>query len=256
MIALAFLLVSASSEASLETIRRYKAPEARQAVAVDRTHFYAITNSKIGKYEKATGKPVATWSDETGAIKHLNSGVVVKGKLYCSNSNYPEIPMQGSIEIFDTTSLKHMGSHSFGIGLGSPTWIDWRDNAWWVVFGHYNGKGGEPGRTNDQTQLVKFDKEFRRMASWTFPTQVISQWDGMTSSGGFWHPSGVLVTTGHHFTSLYLVRLPKAGSVLEFVSEIKMEAEGQGIALDPVDSSLVYSIQRKTGEVLVGRLPK
>jgi hypothetical protein len=256
VVSLAILASAAQTEfAEVKTVRRYNAPEARQAVAVDAQHFYAITNAKIGKYLKSTGERVAGWEDKTGTITHLNSGVVVGKKLYCCGSNYPEIPMVGEVEIFDTESLKHVGTHSFGLDAGSATWIDWRSNAWWVVFGHYNGKGGEPGRKNDQTVLVKYDREFRKLESWVFPRTVIDRWDGMTSSGGYWTSRGTLMTSGHHTPELYELRLPSAGSVLQLVRILKSECEGQGISADPKDPSAVWGIQRKTGEVLVGKLP-
>jgi hypothetical protein len=70
------------------------------------------------------------------------------------------------------------------------------------------------------------------------------------------HPrDGLFYTTGHHAPELHVLRRPAAGAILELVRVISVESEGQGIALDPVDSSLLWSIQRKTGEVLVSRLP-
>lgn len=236
-------------------VRRYPAPEARQAVAVDATHFYAITNAWIAKYEKETGRRAAEWKGAPGGpIRHLNSGIVLDGKLYCAHSNYPETPMVSSIEIFDTATLRHVGSHSFGFGHGSATWIDTRDDAWWVTFAHYAGKGGEPGRGPEYTVLVKYDREWRQVESWAFPPAVIARWDGMSSSGGTWSRDGRLVTTGHHSTELYILRLPTTGAVLELDAIVPFESEGQGIAIDPT-SGLLWSIQRKTGDVLVSRLP-
>ncbi len=60
-----------------QVIRRFPAPEASQAVAVDGRFFYAIASAAIGKYEKTTGQPDRKWSGEPdGRIAHLNSGVV------------------------------------------------------------------------------------------------------------------------------------------------------------------------------------
>jgi hypothetical protein len=240
---------------ALETVRRYKAPEARQAVAVDKDHFYAITNRWIAKYEKRSGKRLVEWRGaEDGPIQHLNSGIVLGNRLYCANSNFPEVPMVGSIEIFETKSLRHVGSHSFGIDAGSATWIDRRQGSWWVVFAHYNGRGGEPGMSNDRTQLVQYDGEFRRVAGYVFPKSVVDRWDGMSSSGGVWR-NETLITSGHHAPEIYVMRLPQQGSRLELVSIHAMECEGQGIALDPVDPTLLWGIQRRTGEVLLMKMP-
>jgi hypothetical protein len=253
---LLLLLLSLQTPSSSATVvRRYPAPEARQAVAVDATHFYAITNAWIAKYEKASGKRVAEWKGTPdGPIRHLNSGIVLEGKLYCAHSNYPETPMVSSIEIFDTATLQHAGSHSFGFGHGSATWIDTRDGAWWVAFAHYAGKGGEPGRGPEYTALVRYDREWREQEAWPFPSALITRWDGMSSSGGTWSKDGRLVTSGHHSTELYLMKLPKAGAVLELEAIVPFESEGQGIAIDTT-TGLLWSIQRRTGEVLVSKLP-
>jgi hypothetical protein len=35
-----------------------------------------------------------------------------------------------SIEVWDAVTLKHIGSHSIGISLGSLTWLDLHDGSW------------------------------------------------------------------------------------------------------------------------------
>jgi len=59
------LVICAASHADtpnrgLQELRRFKAAEARQAVAVDAHHFYAIDNRAIGKYDKRTGERIGT----------------------------------------------------------------------------------------------------------------------------------------------------------------------------------------------------
>lgn len=101
-------------------IARFKAPSARQAAAVDAGHVYAITDRAIAKHDKTTGALVKEWKGaEDGPIIHLDSGAVVDGKLYAAHSNYPASPMTSSVEIWDAETLEHVGSHSFGILLGS-----------------------------------------------------------------------------------------------------------------------------------------
>lgn len=240
-----------------ETVRRYAAPEARQAVAVDTSHFYAITNREIAKYDRATGARVAHWRDaDGGPFVHLNSGVVIDDRLYCAHSNYPGVPMVSSIEVFDTQALQHVESISLGIGQGSATYVDRFDNAWWVAYAHYAGRGGEPGLGPEYTTLVRYDAEWRQTGAFAFPPEVVAQWDGMSSSGGFWRRSdGLLYTTPHHTPVLHVLRRPVAGARLELARTIAIESEGQGIAFDPTDPALIWSIQRKTGEVLVSRMP-
>jgi hypothetical protein len=255
LLVLAFVMALSQTTPSATVVRRYAASEAGQAVAVDATHFYAITNAKIAKYVKATGERVGEWIETpNGPIKHLNSGLVVDGRLYAAHSNYPETPMVSSIEIFDTATLKHVGSHSFAFGRGSATWIEMRDNAWWVVFANYAGKGGEPSRGPEYTTLVRYDRDWREQEAWAFPPAVIARWDGMSSSGGVWGKDGLLYTSGHHSTELYVLGLPKSGAVLDLVRIVPFESEGQGIAVDR-ETGLLWSIQRKSREVLVSKLP-
>jgi hypothetical protein len=255
---LAVLPVLAWADASprgATVVRRHAVPEAGQAVAVDAGHFYAIANAWIAKYEKDSGRRVAEWKGPSGGpIRHLNSGIVQGGRLYCAHSNYPETPMQSSIEVFDVATLQHTGSHSFGSGHGSATWIVLRDDAWWVAFAHYAGKGGEPGRGPEHTKLVKYDREWRELGAWTFPKAVVDRWDGMSSSGGAWALDGRLLTTSHHGKELLVLKPATSSPVLELDAVVAFESEGQGIAID-AETGLLWSIQRRTGEVLVSRLP-
>jgi len=93
-------------------IAEYNCPEAHQGVAVDDSFFYAIGTREIGKYEKISGKLVKKWQEKKNEpIIHLDSGVVIDGKLYAAHSNYPGLPMTSSVEIWDIATLKHVGTH-------------------------------------------------------------------------------------------------------------------------------------------------
>jgi hypothetical protein len=169
-----------------EELRRFKAPEAGQGVAVDREFFYAINNHTIGKYRKTTGERVAQWEGgKGGEIIHINAGFVRDGRLYGIHSNFPGVPMLSSLELFDTATLKHVGSQSFGRMDGSFTWLDrvteataGRGNGpaagrWIACFVHYGDKGAEPNRDAAWTQIIAFDDEWRRVAGWALPPDLI-----------------------------------------------------------------------------------
>ncbi len=122
--------IRSSAQHKFVELKRFKAVEARQGIAVDEKYIYVIGSRQIGKYDKETNELVAHWEDEDGLIIHLDSGVIINGKLYCAHSNYPGIPMTSSVEIWDTQTLKHISTHSFGIQRGSCTWIDYYNGFW------------------------------------------------------------------------------------------------------------------------------
>ena len=96
----------------------YETFDARQAVAVDAEHFYAVNNFRITKHDKRTGEPLIQWdgvSEDDGPLIHLDSAMVLEGKLYAAHSNYPIWPMASSVEVWDTATMAHIDSHSFGI---------------------------------------------------------------------------------------------------------------------------------------------
>lgn len=238
-----------------EEVRRFPAPEANQAVAVDDLYFYAISNRSIGKYEKETGRRVDAWEGGAdGPIIHLDSGVVIDGLLYCAHSNYPGVPMTSSIEIFDPETMTHVGSRSFGITEGSATWVDRHDGHWWVTFANYSGPGGVPGRGSEWTSLVELDDSWRRVAGFVYPAEVVESFDVMSNSGGTWGRDGKLYITGHDEGVVFVLALPESGSVLRLEGELPITAEGQGIAWDRAEPGTMYSIIRSSREVVESRL--
>lgn len=240
-----------------EELRRFAAPEARQGVAADARHVYAINNYTLAKYEKDSGKRVALWDGvKGGPVIHLNAGVVFEGRLYCAHSNYPGVPMQSSVEIFDTATLQPIGSHSFGRTDGSLTWLDRRDGKWIACFVHYGARGGEPGRGPEWTHLVEFDEQWRRLRGWTLPPDLIAHIGprGYSVSGGAFGPRGFLYATGHDNPELYVLEFPTAGSVLKWIATVPITAEGQAFGWDPEKPDVLYTIARKTREVVVGRV--
>jgi hypothetical protein len=239
----------------LRELRRFEAAEARKGVAVDARHFYAIDNRAIGKYDKRTGERVGGYANpDGGAIRHLNSGIALDGRLYCAHSNYPRVPMLSSIEIFDTDTLEHVGSHSFGMLPGSASWIDRRAGLWWVAFANYRGSGGIRDRGPEWTEVVTYDDHWRRVGGYGFPADVVERFGTRSNSGGAFGPGGLLYITGHDAPELYALRIPKTGASLELAAVLAVAAEGQGIAWDPSDPRVLYSIVKSTREIVVSRL--
>lgn len=233
-----------------EELRRFKAAEANQGVAVDAEFFYAIDNHALGKYRKDTGARVAGWDGgKDGRIKHLNAGVVFKGRLYCAHSNFPKLPEESSVEIWDTATMRPLGSIGFGQPPGSLTWALPRDEGWLACFAHYKGTS-DPARSVVQ----RFDAGWKQLGSWSFPAELIQRFAGSSASGGGFGPGGRLFVTGHDAKELYLLGFPASGAVLEWQATIPICAEGQAFAWDPVETNVLYSISRKAREVIVSRV--
>ena len=240
---------------SVTEVRRWRFPEARQAPAVAGPFVFAIDNHRIGKYDRRTGEKVAEWvGPEGGPIIHLNAGIVLDGILYATHSNYPALPMLSSIERFDAETLEHVGSHSFGFQPGSATWVDRKDGFWWVGFANYQGTGGDPDRPPAATRLVKYDSEWREIETFAFPPQVVERFGTRSNSGASWGPDGRLYATGHDHPELYVLRLPRAGSVLELVETVPVPAEGQGIAWDRAEPGTLLTLIRSESTIVESRM--
>ena len=236
-----------------ETVATYTIPEANQAVGVDADHFYAIDNRTIAKYDKTTQKLVQTWErPKGGAVKHFDSAAVVDGKIYIAHSNYPEWPIASSLEVFDADTLEHLDTHSFGIQIGSFTWVDQGpDGAWYGGFANYNrvfGKSPIAYGNKYNTQIVKFDDEWRPIEQWTIPEEIVEKFDDMSNSGGSWGPDGNLYLTGHDPAEAYVMALPEFGSILTWKATVPLANRGQGIAFDRSQKDIVYAIIRGKGE--------
>jgi hypothetical protein len=240
-----------------EEVRRWKPRGANQGVAVDAKHFYGIGNYVVGKYDKVSGERVAEWVGlRGGATVHLNGGLIQDGQLVLAHSNFPQLPMASSLEYFDPASVRPVKSVSLGIRHGSLTWAEKKDGFWWACFAHYNDQGTAPGTDNRSTMVGKFDENWQLLESWLFPPQVVASWGKSSCSGGSWGDDGLLYTTGHDASELYVLRLPKMGVTLEYVTMIKVPFEGQSWAWDRTDRRVIYGIIRRTGEVVVAKIPE
>jgi hypothetical protein len=156
ILAVALALVAGQAlaqEPTLKTVetRRLDAPEANQGVAADKTHLYAIDNGRIARYDKATGVKQAEWTGDPVRFKHLNACLIVGNELVCAGSNYPSVPQNSAVEVFDPVKMTHTRTIPLGPGIGSLTWVDRHDGFWWAMFANYDAKGGEPGRDHRWT---------------------------------------------------------------------------------------------------------
>lgn len=239
-------------------LARWPVRGANQGVAVDAEYFYGIGNHVLVKHRKDNGERVAEWiSPRGGPLVHLNGGHVADGRLVLAHSNFPQLPMASSLEIHDTGTLAPVATRSLGIRLGSLTWAERHDGHWWACFANYNDQGTTPGFDNRWTYLGKFDDNWQLLESWLFPPQVVAAWGRSSSSGGSWGDDGLLYITGHDEPELYVLRLPKSGVALDYVTTIAVPFEGQSWAWDrsAPGERIIYGISRARQEVIVARIP-
>jgi endonuclease/exonuclease/phosphatase family metal-dependent hydrolase len=227
---LAFLLLAQGMlvGAQWKAERKLPAAEAHQAAAAEGKFIYAITSRGVAKYDRNSGKRVAT---SEGAAKHLNSGFFWKGKLLCAHSNYPLKPERSEIKALDTDSMKLTTFKDFGSAGGSLTWVLHKDGFWWCNFALY-------GADNHKTFLVKYNDKWQEVARWTYPKTVINQLGRHSLSGGIWRGDELWVT-GHDDPVAFRLSLSKKGSKLEYLGQHAIPFTGQGLANDPVTGGLV-----------------
>lgn len=241
-----------ADEWTFTEIRRYAAPEATQGAAVDEHHVYAIASREIGKYRKDTGELVAHWEDEKGGrFQHINAGLVIGDRLYCAHSNHPRIPEEASVEVWDTATLKHVESIPIADPTGTLTWIVPHDGIWYGCFAHYR-KRSDPALT----RIAAFDKNWKEIATWSFPTKLLDHFGERSSSGGGFDAQGRFFISGHDEKELYLIETPEGGKELRWVATAPVSAPGQAFAWDrtPGQGGMVYGIERKTKEIIAAKV--
>ena len=216
--------------------RSFAAPEATQAAAADERFVYAISNRVIAKYDRATEKLI---SRSTGEASHLNSGFFWRGKLYSAHSNFPAKPERSEIKVLDPEKMVVETFKDFGASDGSLTWAI-RDPAegneanakdiWWLNFAFY-------GDDNHKTYLARHEGD-RETQRFTYPSDVIKAFGKNSASCGIWH-DGQLLVTGHDHREIYILALPKDGTVLSHIATVAAPFTGQGFAVDTAGGGLI-----------------
>ena len=227
---------------------RIRTEHATQAAAADEHHFYAVSNTRVARLDRKSGKLLGGGTDPK--VKHLNSAFVWKGRVYCAHSNYPDTPHKSDIWVFDPADDSLDLFHRFEEPPGSLVWCvrEPADRFWWCCFAHYDGD-------NAKTVLVKMNDRFRELRRWRFPDRVIKDWDGMSASGGIWDGDTILASH-HHFRVLYRLELPKDGKRLELVETLRCPFPGQGFAIDPNGKGRLVGIDRPRREVITASRAK
>ena len=244
--------------AGFEELQRFSSADAHQGVGVGPDRVYAIGSRSISAHDKITGTLLSRWTGKFGGEWiHLDSAVYREGKLYCSHSNFPFLPMPGSVEIFDAKTLEWQGRHEFENPPGSCTWVDWHAGAWWVCFAHYNGIGGDPRKDHSWTTLVRYSADWQEEQRWRFPKEVLARFGTYSCSGGSWGANDLLYCTGHDAAETYELRVDPSREELILVRILPLNCLGQGIAWDRSEGlgrPMLYAIKRRSREVTVNAL--
>ncbi|MEY3394344.1 MAG: hypothetical protein RL346_580 [Verrucomicrobiota bacterium] len=254
-----WLMINPTGIAGEETGFQIFPVKASQGVAVDAKHFYAISNRTITKHEKKTGAKIAAWEanpdNPTQAhFMHMNSGTVIDGKLYAAHSRFPTAPNENTIEIFDVNgdTLKHVTTIQMGGVHGSFTWIDRKDDSWWMCFAVY----GKP--ENRKTKLVRYHLEngtFIEQQAWLFAEETLGKWGTMSCSGGSWGPDGNLYVTGHDNAEVHVLAADATSTLLHLRTIPVAGIYGQAIAWDrTAETPTLWGIV-KNKHVSVTRIP-
>lgn len=217
------------------------APEATQAAAADDRFVYAIASAKIAQYDRASGERKAI---STGDAKHLNSGFVWEGRVYCAHSNFPTKPEHSEIKVLDPATMQLSTFKDFGASEGSLTWAVREGESWWCTFAYY-------GADNARTRLTRFTANWKETGSWVYPPEVVKELGEYSISGGIWK-NGDLLVTGHDRRVIYRLSLPAEGDTLVLKQVLPSPFPGQGIAADPVTGGLL-GIDRKKQQVVFGK---
>ncbi|RKQ71754.1 hypothetical protein DES40_1084 [Litorimonas taeanensis] len=240
-----------------KTLRSYTAPEADQGAAIDEAHLYAVDNTVIAKYRRSDGAFLGRFiGPKNGLIRHMNSCYAKNEKLWCANSNYSQVPMASSIEIFDTQTLQHIESHSLGLrDEGSLTWFDEVDGGYIAGFAHYDNKGSAGFKDSRYASVVAFDAAWRRTGGWLFPGSAIERMKPYAASGGALGPDGLLYILGHDRPEMYVLAKPVMGPTLIHIATIDLEVEGQAFSWGVNGSRNIVAVERRDGLIREIEIP-
>jgi hypothetical protein len=159
------------------------------------------------------------------------------------------VPPKNSLEIWDTKTLTHLDRKVFDEDQLALTWADRHDGAWWVVFAAYGDK-----KSVTKTKLIKYDDDWKPLATWHFPREVIDRFVPYSNSGGSIGPDGLIYATGHDRSEVYALQIPAQGDTLQLVRTLPLAVYGQAIAWDRSQVGTLFGIRRKDKVVVVSRI--
>ena len=111
--------------------RSVPAPEANQAAAADERFVYAIDNSQVAKYDRATGGVATSTGVAPSTSTAASSG---RGRLFCATRTTRRTPELSEIKVLDVETMELPTFKDFGNYGGSLTWAVRHEGDWWCNF--------------------------------------------------------------------------------------------------------------------------
>lgn len=262
LILLALLMLSVLPADGLERLTAeplmiYEAPLAQQGVAIGPSGFFAVAPTGIARHARRGGREVARWQTVgREGVAHLSSCVMTREReLLCANSNFPALPMAGSLEWFNPATLAPLRSRSLGPTDGSLAWVDELAGGWLAGFAHFDGAGGESGKDHRYSRIVQFDPYWVPVQAWLLPESVLDRLEPGGLSGGSVGPDGLLYATGNDRPEVYALARPTQGTTLVHVATIELTVTSRAIAWDRfADDRILWTAAER--EVRTFRVPR
>ncbi len=221
-------------------VKTFKVKEAKQGVAIDAKHFYAISNSHIGKYKRKTGEKVLS---KSMPFKHLNGGKMIDGDLVVVNNPTGKSARSNALVWLDPTTLNVIDILQLPQIRGSLTWADWAWNKWWVCDAWY-------GKDAKKTTIYCFNEDWILEGYWRLPKQVIEEISPYSLSGGEWFGEWLCVS-GHDKPEMYVLELPTDKIHAKLLKTVPVCFDGQGFSFDRGKKhTYVWGIRRKDSVVV------
>ena len=218
----------ADDAAVWQVVRTLPSQDAHQAAAADERFLYAISSERIARYDRFTDEPAGM---SRGPAKHLNSGFLWDGRLYCAHSNFPKLPEESEVKVLDLASMELTTFHKFDNPGGSLTWSIRDGETWWCNFARY-------GADNAKSFLARYDLDWKETGRWTYPAELVAKLGRNSLSGGILR-DGEFLATGHDDPVLFRLAIPKEGNELTLLGTMAVPFTGQGIAIDPRTGGLL-----------------
>lgn len=213
-----YTLFNGNEYMRLDSSHTYKVKEAKNGVALDGKHFYAISNSCIGKYSRKTGKKVLS---KQFPFKNISGGTFVNGDLVVINNS----SKSGNILIWlDPDTLDIIDTMPVPQVSGTLSWIDWAWDKWWVCDAFFK-------KNVKETSIYCFNQDWVLEGYWKLPKSIVNEIKPESLLGGAWFGEYLCVMSNDN-PEMYILELPEHSLYAKLVKKVQVCFDGRGFALE------------------------